>query len=265
MHHGTTASRRVWTHNSERERSNRQTAERVTARAANFIRDSAASFTLERPSRGEGTEDITMIRWLALLITFVGFSYAGAASAGNWSIGYTDYGRHGGYSVAIGNHGYRSFSAFGYGPSWGYSGYGYRDPWADPWYLSSYRTPVRYYNDCYYGCGPRYYGGYYAPRYYSSYYAPRYYGGYSYGYRYSSGPRYYDRGYRSYGHRDYGYRDHGRYSRGYSRAYDRDRHGSDRNDYRRASYERSDRGYRSQSAYDRAREHVDYRRSRDTR
>ncbi len=209
-----------------------------------------------------------MIRWLALLITFVGFSYAGAASAGNWSIGYTDYGRHGGYSVAIGNHGYRSFSAFGYGPSWGYSGYGYRDPWADPWYLSSYRSSpryyARYYDDCYYGCGSRHYGGYYAPRYYSSYYAPRYYGGYSYGYRYSSGPRYYDRGYRSYGHRDYGYRDHSRYNRGYARGYDRDRHGSGRNDYRRASYDRSDYGYRNQSAYDRAREHVDNRRGRDT-
>jgi hypothetical protein len=209
-----------------------------------------------------------MIRWLALLITFVGFSYAGAASAGNWSIGYTDYGRHGGYSVAVGSHGYSSFSVFGHGPSWGYADYGYRDRWADPWYLSNYRTPARYYDDCYYGCGPRNYGGYYAPR----YYAPRYYAGYSYGhgyrpsyrqgYRHGYSNRHYDRGYR---YSDRGYRDHHNYSRGYSRGYDRNRHGSGRNEYRRASYERSGNYRNRESAYDRARSHGDSRRGRDTR
>jgi hypothetical protein len=208
-----------------------------------------------------------MIRWLALLITFVGFSYAGAASAGSWSIGYTDYGRHGGYSVAVGNHGYRSFSVFGSGPSWGYANYGYRDRWADPWYLSSYRSPARYYDDCYYGCGSRYYGGYYAPSYYAGYsygysYRPSYRHGYSNrhydrGYRHSDRSyRHYDRGYRHY---DRGHRDH----RGYSRGYDRNRHG--RNEYRRASYERSSNYRHSDRAYDRARSHSDNRRGRGTR
>lgn len=184
-----------------------------------------------------------MKRWLLVLITFVGFSVVGTANAGNWSVGYTDYGRHGGYSVAVGNHGYRSFSAFGYGPSWGYGSYGYGDRWADPWYLSSYRSNARYYDDCYYGCA--------STRYYRNYTAPRYGYGYSYRPTYNHYPRYgFGNGYRNY--------DRG-YARGYSRSDDRyDRRYQGRNNYRNNNYQRTEYRGRNESAYDRARDHGRY-------
>lgn len=193
-----------------------------------------------------------MIRWALSMVLALGLLAAGsAAEAGryNWSVGYSDYGRHGGYSIELGRFGGQRYSAvsFGapawYGPSWGsYSyDYGYREPW----YLSSYRRPVSYgYRDCYYGCGY----GYSAPRYYRSsyrYIAPRYYG-------YT--PRYYGGRYTSV---NYGYRHdrHDRYDR-YDR-YDRHDRGYDRHDdrYRQSARGRDYGGGRSESAYERAREH----------
>lgn len=194
-----------------------------------------------------------MKRWVLALVAIIAINWGQAAQAGgSWSIGYSDYSRHGGYSLAFGNWG----SAISFASGWGYPSYGY----------AGYRAP--YYGGCYYGCGygyrggyyapsysgyyaPRHYGGYYAPRYYAPrYYAPRHYGYYAprYGYnhyRYSN---------RNYGRHDrYDHRRHDRYDgRSYRQSYkDHDSRGA-RPQY--ARYERGDGYGRDQSAYSRARD-----------
>jgi hypothetical protein len=171
-----------------------------------------------------------MLRWALVLLAIAGMMGVGApAEAGryNWSIGYSDYGRHGGYSVEFGRFGGQRYNAVTWqSPSWygaGWGDYGYRDTWSDPWYLGSYRAPLSYgYRNCYYGCGAvRYghtasrYGRYgYSPRYYGYRYSPRYYAP-SYGYRYSYGGNHgrydrYDRHDRGYSRSNYGYPASGR-------------------------------------------------------
>jgi hypothetical protein len=179
-----------------------------------------------------------MLRWILVLMTVAGIGCSAAADAGSWSVGYSDYGRHGGYSVSYGRHHGSSFTALSFGaPAWGYG-------YADPWFLSSsYSAPARYYDDCYSGCG--YYAGYYAPR-YSSYgyvygYRPSYgYASYGYGYRPSYGYTSYGYGYRpGYG---YGYASYG-YGRGYSRSHDRDHGYSYRRDSGYRNYGHDNRSY----------------------
>lgn len=180
-----------------------------------------------------------MRRFVLVLLALAGLGLASAASAGGWSVGWSDYGRHGGYSISYGRYGGHSYTSFGvHAPAWSYGGYGYRDPW----FVGGYRRPsYAYYDSCYYGCG-----GYYGYRDYG-YRAPAY-----YGYRYSAPSyRYHDRGYRHdrrYGRYDsYSRYDRHDYDRGYRHArYDRD----DRYD-RRDRYQR-----RSESAWERTREHT---------
>lgn len=177
-----------------------------------------------------------MRRWMIWMVMASALVWLTPAQAGgfNWSLGYSDYGRHGGYTLEVGRYGGQRYNALSwsapawYGPSWGYGyGNGYRD---DRWYLSGYRSGYSY-GGCRYGCA---YG--YTPRYYG-YRAP------SYGYRYER--RHYDRDDRRdrYDRHDrygnYGYRD-----RGYVR-YERDRY-----DHRSRS------GRYNESAYERAREHA---------
>ena len=183
-----------------------------------------------------------MRKWALVLMVMLGIGFGAAASAGNWSIGYSDYGRHGGYNLTVGSHGYRSFSAFTYAPSWGY---GYRDSWRDPWYLSSYRAPVRSYYGCDYGCAPVRSYGYATPRYYGSGYGYR-----SYGYRpsYNYRPHY---SYRSH-NRDYGRR----YDRYDNRSYNYSNHRNHRGSY--ARHDRYDGYRRGESAHQRVRQHTYY-------
>lgn len=166
-----------------------------------------------------------MRRWKIWMVVAIAWVWLTPAQAGgiNWSLGYSDYGRHGGYALEVGRFGGQRYQALSwsapawYGPSWG-SGYGYRD---DRWYLTGYRPAYGYgYGyGCRAGCG---YG--YAPRYYG-YRTP------SYGYRYER--RYDDRRYGRYG--DYGYRD-----RGHVRYAPRDRYAyRDRGSYRETAYERA--------------------------
>lgn len=191
---------------------------------------------LGRVGRGEERRSEVMNRRFVLVLALVGMMFAGAVQARGWSnfsFGYSDYGRHGGYSVSLGGFGGHHWGGLGWSSPGSYGhgfDYGYRNHWRDSWNLSSYGRG--YYDDCYYGCR-----GYNR----SHYPSPRHYSGHDY-------PRH-DRYYRSY---DRGYR-HDRHDR-YNR---HDRHGLSGygRDYSHNRYDRSYRADRSsERAYDRARE-----------
>lgn len=197
-----------------------------------------------------------MVRWILTFVAIVALGLGNSASAGNWSIGYSDYGHHGGYSVQFGRSFGHDYSAFSWSPGWNHGGYGYASyGYRDPWFVGGYRAPVSYYGGCYYGCGRVRYGGYYAPSYSYGYYGYR--PAYSYGYRPSYGYRYYGRGYGHHdNHRwrgDNHHRNYGRHSYGYYGGRDDHRSG-----YRYASYDQprhqGGNDYRrSETAYERAR------------
>ena len=157
-----------------------------------------------------------MSRKLMLIFAFVGLLFASGAQAGRFSFGYSDYGHRGGYSLSLGGFGGGGWGGGGwggygwnspgwYGPRYGL-GYGYRNQWGDPWYLSGYRGG---HYDCF-GCGGHS----------RSYFPARgYYGG-SYP-RYSRNYSRYDRSDRYYRGRHDGYRRPSDYDRNNYREYDR--------------------------------------------
>lgn len=200
-----------------------------------------------------------MVRTFVLALILGFFAAPAAAGGSSWSIGWSDYSRHGGYSVSFGRHhgtryqGYSWHAPVWYAGSYGYDRYGY-DRWSDPWFVASYspRRSYGWYDDCYYDCG---YGYGYASSYrgHSRYYAPpRTYHSYGYRDRDWRHDRHYrsDRHYRHYRgdrHRGYAY---DRHNRGYSSYKGHDRY--DRHDDRR--YRERDHRYR-ETAYSRARDH----------
>lgn len=174
-----------------------------------------------------------MKKWMLMGLAVLAMLASSTAMAGRWSVGYTDYSRHGAFNFTIGSHGYRSASWYapswyatgGYGYQYGYYGSALRPSYG---YVRHYAPARRYYDDCYYyGCGASVvYRGYSAPRYYG-YVSPRYYASYpsrSYSYSYYSSPRYDRRDYRS---------DYRRDNRGTNYSYRDDRYrGNDRRDER---------------------------------
>ena len=180
-----------------------------------------------------------MMRAFVLALMLGSFAAPAAAGGSSWSIGWSDYGRYGGYSVFYGRQLGWSYRSFSYrAPVWHRGGYGY-DPygyggWDDPWFVARYAPRHRFgwYENCYDFCG-RNHG--YAPTYrgHSGYYAP---------------PRAYYR----HDYRDRGWRHDGHYR---SDRYDR---GDRRRDH---AYDRRNRGYSSykgQTRYDR-RDDLHYR------
>jgi hypothetical protein len=186
----------------------------------------------------------SMVRAFVLALMLGFFAAPAAAGGSSWSIGWSDYGRHGGYSVSFGRHHGASYRAYSWhAPVWYAGGYGYDrygyDRWNDPWFVASYspRRSYGWHDDCYYDCG-RSYGYRYAPRSYSRHYAPpRTY--YRYEYR--------DRDWRHDRHYRYDRHDRGHRSRGYS---------YDRHDRGYSSYKRHERdGRHRETAYQRVRDH----------
>jgi len=204
--------------------------ERLPCRWAELHLRFSGVLYLRRAPKFGATEDRAMRKWALVWMAMLSIGFCVSASAGNWSIGYSDHGRHGGYNLTVGSHGYRSVSAFSYAPSWGYSGRSnYRDSWRDPWYLNSYRAPVR----SYYGSGYGYRNHSYRP---------------NYDYR----PRH---SYRSYS------RDHGRrYDRYNDYRYNRRSFNDNHRNGRDYAHDRNDRYRRSESAHQRARRDSDYTR-----